>query len=379
MGRLLFVQPYVPEYRLSFFEQLAIGLEEFGIEMALAVGAPRGDSGNRSDDVSGQIAKYFLEEKYLSLGSRQAIYRSLRGTLNDFQPSMIVAEQAIKNLELYSILARRMLKGNPSLALWGQGRSYSTSQSSLAAGLKQWLTQRTDWFFSYTESGAEYVSSRGFDRTRITVVQNSIDTNSLKADIASVSEVDIRNFAVVNRVTFGSTGIFLGGVDDKKGISFLLEAVEIIRGAIPDFNLLVGGAGSRVKDVQKLESEGGPIRYLGRLLDHDKAVALTFADLLLIPQWVGLVAVDSLVAGVPIVTTNHASHSPEVQYLVDGRNSFFTQHSPSDYAETIISLLKDRDRLDRVMACARQDGEKFSIERMVSNFLTGVIEWQSSA
>jgi len=65
-------------------------------------------------------------------------------------------------------------------------------------------------------------------------------------------------------------------------------------------------------EVRARQERGGPIVWLGRVDDHDKAIALHAADLLLIPESVGLVAVDSLAAQVPLVTTELRSCCPEV-------------------------------------------------------------------
>lgn len=58
-------------------------------------------------------------------------------------------------------------------------------------------------------------------------------------------------------------------------------------------------------------------------------MALTAADLLVVPEWVGLVVVDSIAAKVPIITTHHPSRSPEVEYLRHEQNSIFVLHGVS--------------------------------------------------
>jgi glycosyltransferase involved in cell wall biosynthesis len=81
------------------------------------------------------------------------------------------------------------------------------------------------------------------------------------------------------------------------------------------------------------------VRILGRLDGRAQALALRCADVLAVPEWIGLVAVDSLVAGVPLVSTDHPSHSPERDYLADGVTSVFSAHRVDDYADALAACL----------------------------------------
>ena len=113
--------------------------------------------------------------------------------------------------------------------MWGHGRSYSTPQGPRAAYLKQYLTRRSQWFFAYTQAGADHVMANGFPATRLSVLNNTIDTDSLRRDLEAVSDDDVDAFSSRHRLTPGRTALFLGGVDKAKGVDFLLGSARLPR------------------------------------------------------------------------------------------------------------------------------------------------------
>lgn len=373
--RLLIVQPYVPNYRLPFFCELRKLLRREDIDMRLAAGRPVGNLAQRQDQEHHQQIDTRLPQRVLKLGSRELLVRSLRTELNRYPPDMIVVEQAIKNLETYALMSRRLIGGSWKIGMWGQGRTYSTYQHDAISKLKDWLTMRSSWFFSYTKEGARYLESKGFDPSRISVVNNSIDTVQLRRDLKEVQDRRLQDFREAHDLTAGRTALFLGGVDPDKGIDFLLETAKMVETRLNGFRLLVAGAGSSAELVKDAQTSGSPVVYLGRVEGPEKALALAASDILAIPQWVGLVAVDSLAAGRPIMTTRHHSHSPEFEYLTPGINTFVSEHDVTEYANMMAWVLQDRLLLRRAQLHAISDSSTFSIEAMASSFSQGVLEW----
>ena len=142
----------------------------------------------------------------------------------------------------------------------------------------------------------------------------------------------------------------------------LIEAARRVAQRIPRFRLLIGGEGASGGWVRERQAAGDPVIALGRIDGHERALALSSADLMMVPQWVGLVAVDSLAAGVPIVTTWHGSHSPEFSYLTDGVNAAVTEHDLDEYATSIVALIGDPARRTALADRARIDSTSYSVE-----------------
>ncbi len=289
---------------------------------------------------------------------------------------LVIVEQAIKNVETYPLLARKSLDG-PSVAMWGHGRSYSTPQGPALAATKQFLTRRCDWFFAYTQPGADHVISHGFPAARVSVLNNTIDTGALRRDLDSVSADDAAAFSRQQGLTPGRTALFLGGVDSAKGIDFLLESAVEAEKRLPGFILLVGGAGDQLDDVGQAQRAGAPIRALGRLDGHAKALALRAADVMAIPSSVGLVAVDSLVAGVPITTRANGTHGPEADYLTpEVAVRLAATTDAAGYAQAITDLLADPVRLAEMGSRCRAEAARYGLDHMIDAFVEGVLAWE---
>ena len=379
VNRLLIVQPYIPAYRVPLFRSMRPLLAQSGIELVLAVGKPQGAMEARLDDRSYEEADAFLEQRTIRVLGKQVLIRSLQPVIERYSPDLVIVEQAIKNVEAYPLLARQAVGRGPRVAMWGQGRTFSTSQGAAGRGLKDWLTRRTDWFFAYTQEGADYVAAHGYAGERITVLLNSTDTAALRSDLRAVTDEQLAQFRYRHNLLPGATALFLGGVDESKGINFLIEAARRVAQQIPGFRLLIGGEGASGGWVRERQAAGDPVIALGRIDGHERALALSSADLMMVPQWVGLVAVDSLAAGVPIVTTWHGSHSPEFSYLTDGVNAAVTEHDLDEYATSIVALIGDPARRTALADRARIDSTSYSVEEMAKRFTEGVRRWQHSA
>lgn len=377
-NKLLIIQPYLPDYRVPLFQLLKESLAHEGLELAIAAGVAQGNNSARSDDRSPETSDFILQQKSVSFGSKIIQKRNLRQALAEFQPTLVIVEQAIKNVETWGLLARWKIKGNPSVGMWGQGRSYSTPQSLIETSAKTWLTKRSDWFFAYTQGGADFLIDKGFRSSRLTVLKNAIDTTDLKANLKDISAQELSDYRTKHGLEQGRTALFLGGIDERKGIPFLFEVAREVSLKLSDFRLLVGGKGSLEGEVNRAQRETDHIVYLGRVEGRDKALALAAADLLVIPEWVGLVAVDSLAAQVPIVTTYHPSHSPEAEYLTHDTNSIFVEHDVLSYANAISGLLVNKLKLQRLSDSCNDASNLLSIESMAVRFHDGIVKWINS-
>lgn len=377
-SRVLIVQPYIPSYRVPLFRKMKERLADEGLELHIAAARPHGEDAARQDDEAELLGTFPLPDTVVRLVGRDVHMRRLGSVLTNVRPEFVIIEQAIKNMETYSLLLRSALRRDLNVAMWGQGRSFSTEQSQLEHRLKLWLTRQSDWFFAYTQEGADVVASSGFPERRITVLRNSIDDQSLRADLERVTDADLRDYCSELGLTEGRTALFLGGVDKRKSIDLLLAAAEEVAERVPGFTLLVGGAGDLSERVATVQRAGGPVRLLGRVSGVDKARALRAASVLMIPSWVGLVAVDSLVSGCPIVTTDDSSHSPEFAYLTDGRNAVVSEASVAAYSSAVAGLLEDPTRLAALRTQAATDASAVTLDGMVDRFCTGIVSWRAS-
>lgn len=110
---------------------------------------------------------------------------------------------------------------------------------------------------------------------------------------------------------------YLSRITPKKGILMLIEAIDTIRNAFSDWQLIIAGIDeyNHKADVQslinylKLEDR---IKIIGPLFDQAKADAFAAAELFILPSYsegFPMVVLDSLAAGVPVITTKASTWS----------------------------------------------------------------------
>jgi glycosyltransferase involved in cell wall biosynthesis len=371
---LLVITPWIPVYDVPFYNGLHDTLAHHGVRLVVAYGDAPPSMVRRADGGDGPWARP-LKTSWVTVSGREVAHRRIGSMMKALHPDLVVVEQALHTLETYPLLVQHAV-GRYGLAMWGHGRSYSTTQSALGAALKQWLTRRGDWFFAYTQSGADHVVRHGFPPARVSVLNNTIDTERLRAELGAIQPVELDGFRQQHGLTVGKTALFLGGVDERKGIGFLLEAARIAGEMMPGFVLLIAGNGDSKPAAQAAELGGTSVRLIGRLNGSAKALALSAADVLAIPQRVGLVAVDSLVSGRPIITTDQPLNGPEYDYLVAGETSVVAGPTVAEYAGALVTTLTATDRLAVMQAAARRASYRYTLAAMVDSFAEGVLAWQ---
>lgn len=364
--RVAIVQPAVPHYRVPFFTRLRAAAEEEGIHIDVFRGQTPTEIRARGDFSNDAFVRS-LSTHELKLRGRALFYKSTvpitRGGYD-----LVILEHAVRNIETYGLLLR--LKGR-RIAFWGHGRTYTKVVSPRQEALKYWLARQATWFFGYTKRGVDAVVENGFPRNRTTVLNNSIDTAALREDLSMISDKDVLDFSRDHDLR-GSTALYLGGIDSYKRIPFLLESATISHNLCSDFRLLIAGNGSDRPLVEEFVATNSWANYLGTVHGRDKALALRAAQGVAIPGAIGLVALDSMVAGTPIVTTDFPHHGPEFDYLANGITAVVTKNSVAAYAAGLVAFLNERSRQKEMSDRCRIEAQAYTLDRMVSNFLEGL-------
>lgn len=369
--RVAIIHPWLPQYRVPFFERLADDARVEGIEVRVFHGAVPLEWKDRGDSKS-DPRFVELPTRHLTLGrSRSLNYKHLKplGELRSYD--LIVLEQAVRNLETYELMARRA-----PLAFWGHGKTYTKRVSGLQERLKMRLTMRGNWFFSYTTGGAKAVVDAGFPAERITVVRNSVDTSALKTSIDSLRREEVAAFESAHGLR-GKTALFIGGLDASKRLPFLIDAAKIAGARDPDFRLLLAGDGNERPFVVAASRESSCIRYLGPIHGTDKALAMSVSQVLAMPGRVGLVAVDSFASARPIITTDWPWHAPEFDYLT-ASNAVVVEDGVHAYADALVRTLSDSQRLKSLQDACRAESLNYSVSSMSANFVAGLVAFCES-
>src|SRR3954451_17750914 len=359
------VQPWLPSYRLPFFGRAREILGGRGVDLRIVHGQPTSELRERDDAVS---APWVTETRarHLAIGGRYLTWQPVPRMT--WKSDLVIVEQAIRNLENYLLMA--FMRGR--IAFWGHGRTYTDRPSRLEKRVKSWSTERGAWFFAYTDGGRRHLVDSGFPADRVTVLNNTIDDHDVRVAQRDLRAQDVERARRQWGLSPGVTAIFIGVIDPPKRPALLLDVGRRVARDDPGFRLLVAG---RWRDEQLLReaAEQEPwLRLVGRADARAKALLGAVGDLLLMPGRVGLVAVDSFLLEVPIVTTVWPLHAPEFEYLVDGENAIVADDDAESVAEAGRAVIADAPLHERLVGGCRAAARTYTLERSVDAFVSGV-------
>jgi glycosyltransferase involved in cell wall biosynthesis len=366
--RVAIIHPWLPQYRVRFFQELITRAAEQGIEINVFYGETPPEWQGRKD---ARLADGFtkLDTRFSSArGGRTVNRKSLKKLRGFGRNDLVIVEQAVRNLETYELLM-----GRTPVAFWGHGRTVTQRVSRQQDWFKQWLTQRGVWFFAYTSGGADAMVSAGMPREKMTVVQNSIDTQTLRQELNSLDPESLSAFQRKHNLR-GKTALFVGGLDASKRLPFLFEAASEAARLDPDFRLLVAGTGDDQYLAESVSASNPHVRYLGPLFGPAKALAIAASQVIAMPGRVGLVAVDSFTGLTPIVTTQWKWHSVEFEYLKPSTNAVITDDTVEAYARGLVDTLQKEPLLDTLRHGCAEARNRYTLDAMVGNFLDGVLK-----
>lgn len=363
------IQRVLPHYRLAFFEGLHERLEASGISLKLIYGQEYPGTVPVSVELKKPWAER-IQNHYIPLAGRQIIWQPAFSKLKG--SNLIIVEQASALLLNYILMARRKF-GQHLLAYWGHGRNFQARESkSLSETLKAKLINEVDWWFAYTALSGKVLENGGYPKDRLTVVNNSIDTESFKAALGRVSNTEVESLRRQLGISDQQTALFCGSMYDDKKLDFLLDSARLVKAKVPGFHLIAIGSGPEQYKFEQAARQNPWIHYAGPRFGAERATYFKASQLLLMPGLVGLAIIDAFTAETPLFTTDLPLHSPEIAYLEPGINGHMTAHDPETYASAVSDYLKDPGRQQNYRKACKECADRYNLNAFVNNFAAGI-------
>lgn len=369
--KVVIIQKYIPQYRLSFFTKLKDNLQQDNIDLIVIYGQPNKSESKRNDSAEIPWGEKIIN-RHINIFGQELIWQPAFRYLDAVD--LVIIEQANKLLINYLLIIMGKIK-NFDVAYWGHGKDFqASSDHNLSGKLKKFLSNKVNWWFAYTKNTADILTTYGYPIEKITIVENSIDTAELVALRSSVTEEDILAVKKLYQMQGSKKGIFIGALYKAKRLDFLMKACEIIKTNIPDFEMIVVGGGEEAPFIQNYSANHPWLKYTGPQYGKNKVILFSISDLFLSPDVVNLSLLDSFALGVPIITTASTKHSPEIDYLINGYNGFIMEdiYDENKYAEKVIDLLNHNEDLREMTANCLATAAKYTVENMVVNYGVGI-------
>ncbi len=365
--KVVIVQPYVPDYRVPLLDGLVRYLRERDVDCVVAAGTPVGTQLHRADASTGHPWQTQVRTRSLIVHGRW--FRSYGSRRVWKGADAVVVELASGSVDTYLALLGRRRR---PVGVWGHVGSFVGDQPRALARLIRWQLSHANHTFAYTEHGAALARAWGVEPGRITVVQNTIDTSALRSALEAVSPAAGAAFRAAHGIGDGPTLAYIGSLDAGKRMPFLAECLDRLWELQPAVQLVVGGVGT---DAHLLDaaSKRGQVVMLGRVALPEKALIGSFAEAMLMPGRVGLVAVDSLALRLPIITTNWKYHAPEFEYLRPGATCIVADNTVDAYVAAVVGALDDPALLSAQRTGLALDAERFGIREAVERMGAGIM------
>lgn len=365
--RLAIVQYYVPRYRHVFYDQLVAKLADAAIECKVIVSRPSENYSMRGDAVEAadwletvppphELWSWRSGPKFFGYGTDR-FWRGYDGIVMDLRGTSI-------DLNLEVLKKRRTGR---KIGVWAHLSRFVKPPSALDLAVERWQMRNSDHIFAYTQQGADSAVEIGIPVEKVTAVMNSVDVNAFVRIHNNLNPTDVESFMQSHSLVPGKTFGFIGGVDYWKRTQFIAETLDFIWKIDRDVKLIVAGQGDEV-DLLGPAVQRGQVVMLGYCGPADKAMVCRASQALICPGRIGLVAIDSLAVGIPILTTDWGYHAPEYDYLTPDEDVFVSANSANDFGQLTLSFV-DISGAFRPRAARNYP----KIQDMVGNFASGVL------
>ncbi|MDO4619593.1 MAG: glycosyltransferase family 4 protein [Lachnospiraceae bacterium] len=185
--------------------------------------------------------------------------------------------------------------------------------------------------------------------------------------IANGIETDVYHEVKSKAADHAGTFLFLGRVEQAKGVFDLIRAAGIACKKNPQIRVLIGGLGAMEEAERCIREAGaeGHVDLLGWLDAEKKKKALEESGTLILPSYyemMPMVILEAMAAGRAVIATEVGS----VPVLVGAENGILTAPGDAEaMAEAMLAFASDRKRMEQTGERNRERAEKlYSTERM---------------
>jgi len=371
MKKVLILYKFMPQYRIEFFNQLKEKLEKnHNIKLDLIYGRLKNQDSTKNDERDLAWAE-FRDNKKIKIANTELLWQPCLDKINDVD--LVIVEQANKLLVNYVLMFLSKFR-KFKFAFWGHGANLQDNHNSLKNKFKYLSLNKVDYWFAYTNNVKKFLISKNVNESDISVLNNSIDTKTLRDDYEKLDSAYVEQLKNDLNIKSNNIAIYCGGIYKEKRIEFLLESVIKVRQSIPDFHLLVLGAGPDDYLIKNASVKHDWIHYVGPKFGNEKVAYFKMSSLFLMPGLVGLAVIDSFVTETPMITTEFPYHSPEIEYLENNKNGFITKNEFTIYTNKLIELFQNLDKIEELKNGCRISSNYYSTENMVDNFIDGILK-----
>ena len=260
--------------------------------------------------------------------------------------STVILGPATLSLSTWAVLVARRIRGRRTF-LWGQCGRFG--DRSLKRRIQELMNRLATGVLVYGENEAVAATQMGLDASRVSVVNNATSSNAdqLRANDSDEVLDRAKRAAMIANETGDLRLLFVGRLNGDKRLEVLLAAAEALRPRFPRLVVdLVGDGDARESLRERFPGEW--VRFHGWIYDDEKLRGLFQSTTLVCsPYHMGLLAIDALRAGTPVLVPNNPLNGSEVEALTPAVNSVrFDPGSEESLVEAVATWFSVVETLD---------------------------------
>jgi phosphatidylinositol alpha-mannosyltransferase len=209
--------------------------------------------------------------------------------------------------------------------------SFGTPMGKLL--LKKWV-RKLDGKIAVSEPALNYVSQH-FPGD-YTIIPNGVDSKHFSPDVPPIEEFNDGKLNI----------LFIGRLEKRKGLDYLLEAYRQIKPEIPDSRLIVVGPGNRLRNRYQKRVARRDLKdvvFIGYASYRDLPRYYRTADIVCCPatgrESFGIVLLEAMAVGKPIIATDIQGYNSVLAHGTEGL--LVPPKNAAKIAEALTSLMAD--------------------------------------
>lgn len=173
---------------------------------------------------------------------------------------------------------------------------------------------------------------------KLVVIPNGVDIKNFVQKNNSISRNDYA--AADEKIVF-----FVGRLVREKGVQVLLDAVPMVLNRMPNTKFIIAGKGPHLNELQNKAIRmgvGHRIYFTGYVDDYTRNTLYSWADVAVFPSLYepfGIVALEGMAAGVPVVVSDVGGLSEIINHNFDGLKAY--PGNPRSLADMILHVLQN--------------------------------------
>jgi len=226
---------------------------------------------------------------------------------------------------------------------------------------KRWF-RKLDGKIAVSESSVEYIKKHF--PGHLDIIPNGVDLEHFSPDVSPIDEFCDGKLNI----------LFVGRLEKRKGVSYLLKAYKQVKQAVPDSRLIIVGPGTRLRNKYEkhvMESGLRDVVFAGYVGYKELPRYYKTADIFCAPaigqESFGIILLEAMAMGKPIVASNIAGYAGVVTPGVDGL--LVPPKDEKMLAQALISLMTDESRRQQMGANGRLKAMEHGWERIARRIL----------